>query len=513
MARDDVAVDPQTVTNAVSQASEENTVTKAMSGMPPDDSAMPRLAPATVPGELGRFGKYRIQKELGRGGMGAVYLAFDERLQRKVALKVMLPKAAANETAKERFLREARAAAQISSDHVVTIHEAEEIDGIPYIALQFLQGYPLDEYLKKKGNPTIPQTLRIGAETALGLAKAHKLGLVHRDIKPGNLWLEAPTGRVKILDFGLAKPVVGTDGEELTGSGAILGTPAYMAPEQGLGKPVDGRADLFSLGCVLYRLCTGKLPFERPTMMAVLTAIAIEEPTPVRELNPAVPESLADLIRRLMAKNPDHRPASALVVAKELDQISASLKNDSKPEVSTSQPQVIYVPMAISVQEVNPFENIDEPTDDEAPEAEVEAPLKPPRKFPTKPVGAVFLGLVALVVVAQIIIKVTNKDGTVTELKVPEGSKIEVNGKTIATDPKKTNPMPPGPLPATFKNGIGMEFVMVPKGTAWLGGGGGKPGETKVEIAADFYLGKYEVTQEEWEKVMGLTPSVFKAGQ
>ena len=141
----------------------------------------------------------------------------------------MLPQYAANDLAKERFLREARAAAQITHDNVVTVYEADERDGVPFIAMQFLQGYPLDEFLKRKGSPTIPQILRIARETAAGLSAAHDLGLVHRDIKPGNLWLEAPNGRVKVLDFGLARPI---DSEgELTKSGAIVGTPAYMSPE------------------------------------------------------------------------------------------------------------------------------------------------------------------------------------------------------------------------------------------------------------------------------------------
>ena len=168
--REHLAADPTVTQSVASNSSHEETATKALAGTLPDEAALPRFAAPAIAGELGRLGKYRIQKELGRGGMGAVYLAFDERLQRKVALKVMLPKAAANDTAKERFLREARAAAQISSDHVVNIFEADEIDGIPYIALQYLQGYPLDEFLRKKGNPTIAQTIRIGAETALGLA-------------------------------------------------------------------------------------------------------------------------------------------------------------------------------------------------------------------------------------------------------------------------------------------------------------------------------------------------------
>ena len=265
----------------------------------------PNFAPPASPEEVGKLGPYRVLNQLGRGGMGVVYLGIDERLGRKLALKVMLPQYAANPSAKERFLREARAAAQITHDNVVTVYEADERDGVPFIAMQLLQGYPLDEFLKRKGNPSLPQILRIARETAAGLSAAHKIGLVHRDIKPGNLWLEAPHGRVKVLDFGLARPV---DSEaELTKSGAIIGTPAYMSPEQGRGQKVDGRTDLFSLGAVLYRLCTGKLPFAGANVMAILTALATDEPTPVRELNPDVPVALAELIHQLLAKKAGDR--------------------------------------------------------------------------------------------------------------------------------------------------------------------------------------------------------------
>ncbi len=398
----------------------------------PDDAAMPAFAPPTVAGDLGRLGKYRIQKELGRGGMGAVYLAFDERLQRKVALKIMLPRAAANGSAKERFLREARAAAQIGSDHVVNIFEADEIAGVPYIALQYLQGYPLDEYLKKNGLPTIPQVIRIGRETALGLAAAHQLGLVHRDIKPANLWLEAPTGRVKVLDFGLAKPVVGADTAELTGSGAVVGTPSYMAPEQGMGKPVDGRADLFSLGCVLYRLCTFRLPFEGPTVMAILCALATEEPTPVEDLNPAVPAPLADLIRRLLAKKPADRPQSAAAVAEEL-----AAMTDGTAKVL---PKAVYVPMPLTGgsadADPNAFADLTDPDSDDDDSDDI----PPPEATRAKPrgsrgwlIGGIVAAVLTVVAAGVIIIKITNKDGSTTEIKVPDGAKIEVDGKPVVT--------------------------------------------------------------------------------
>ncbi len=462
---------------------------------------MPHFALPSQPGEIGRLGKYRIQKELGRGGMGAVYLAFDERLQRQVALKVMLPKFAANATAKDRFLREARAAAQISSDHIVSIYEADEIDGTPYIALQLLQGYPLDDYLKKKGSPSLPQIIRIGREVAIGLAAAHELGMVHRDIKPSNVWLEAPNGRVKILDFGLAKPAEGTDFAELTALGAVVGTPAYMAPEQGRGLTVDGRADLFSLGCVLYRLTTGKPPFARTTLMSILIAIAIEDPTPVRELNPEVPQPLADLIHRLLAKEAADRPVDAQAVVKEFDEIIEPTKTS---------------PMAVSVQQIRPLSDTDTSFDSETSQPRLVDNLLPPRKFPAILVGLLLFALTAIVVAGVIIIPIMNKDGTVAE-----DPKIEVDGKTLVKIPDVktpeekipsvlTEPVKRGPaLPGKFKNTLGMEFVRVPKGNAWLGGMAGTRGSVQVEIASDFHLGKYEVTQGEWQAVMGKNPSHF----
>jgi serine/threonine protein kinase len=220
------------------------------------------FGPPAESGEVGTLGLYRIVWLLGRGGMGAVYAALDTRLNRRLVLKVMLPEFDAGTAAKERFLREARAAARVTHDNVVTVYEADERDGVPYIAMQFLEGYPLDQYLAKKGSPPIPQILRTAREVAAGLSVALKIGLIHRDIKPGNLWLDAPQGRIKILDFGLVKPV---DAEvELTQSGVIVGTPAYMSPEQARGDKVDHRTDLFSLGLHFPRFSyTGGSGFSR----------------------------------------------------------------------------------------------------------------------------------------------------------------------------------------------------------------------------------------------------------
>ncbi len=354
--------------------------------------------------------------------MGAVYAALDTRLERRIALKVMLPASAADANAKGRFLREARAAARIKHDNVVTVYEADERLGVPYIAMEFLDGYPLDGYLKKKGNLAILQVLRIGAEAAAGLAAAHKIGLVHRDIKPANLWLEAPHGRVKVLDFGLARPV---DAEvELTQSGAIVGTPAYMSPEQARGEKVDHRTDLFSLGGVLYRLCTGTVPFHGPSVMSVLMALGTQEPPPVRDANPDVPESLAALIHQLLAKRADARPQSAAEVVQRLRAIATTLANPSV--------QVLHVPMSVTAApEASPFADLDTELVSRGP---VAAPVRKKPGSRWRAVAAGFAAFSALVLCGVIVV-IRNRDGTETRIEVPDGATVTVkgnDGKTLA---------------------------------------------------------------------------------
>jgi tRNA A-37 threonylcarbamoyl transferase component Bud32 len=260
-----------------------------------------------------------------------------------VALKVMLPSLAASEAARQRFLREARSAAALEHDHIIPIFQVSEDRGVPFLAMPFLRGESLEERLRRDRRLPIPEVLRIGRETAEGLAAAHDHGLVHRDIKPANLWLEtrgqrgagdtggasgsgpassgAAAPRVKILDFGLARGA--SEQNQLTQQGMILGTPAYMAPEQARGEPVDHRCDLFSLGCVLYRLCTGETPFKGKDVISTIMAAATQAPVPPQQLNPEVPSELADLVLRLLSKKPADRPASAHAVADALTAIAA----------------------------------------------------------------------------------------------------------------------------------------------------------------------------------------------
>lgn len=315
----------------------------------PFDEPIDYLHPAQRPDEIGRLAHFRVLKVLGRGGMGTVFMAEDTRLHRIVALKVMLPSIAKKSIARDRFIREARATAAIEHDHIITIYEVRDDDGeIPYAAMQYLKGMTLEDWLRAGKTLNVPQILRIGKEIAKGLAAAHARQLIHRDIKPSNIWLDASNkGRVKILDFGLARPT--NEETHLTQEGMILGTPAYMSPEQARGQHVDERCDLFSLGCVLYRLCTGKLPFTGKDAMSMLIAITSDNPAPISPANPEVPQALTDLVQKLLAKKPEERPASAKDVVHALQQIERDWIAGSKTIAGKPAPG-----FPIKVEEVEP---------------------------------------------------------------------------------------------------------------------------------------------------------------
>ncbi|MBA4192250.1 MAG: hypothetical protein C0467_30135 [Planctomycetaceae bacterium] len=281
--------------------------------------------PADLPETVGG---YRVVRRLGQGGMGVVYLVDDPLGNRQVAVKVMRAHHAADTSARARFIREARSAMAVEDDHVVAVYQVGVDGDTPFLVMPLLKGESLEDRLARDPLPPLDLILKVGREVALGLAAAHDRGLVHRDVKPANTWLEgepasddpaARVRRVKVLDFGLARSVDGADG--LSMSGAVVGTPAYMAPEQAAGRPVDGRADLFSLGAVLYRMATGQPAFAGPSMTAVLTAIATYDPPPPAQVNPAVPADLSALITLLLHKNPDERPATAREVADALTAI------------------------------------------------------------------------------------------------------------------------------------------------------------------------------------------------
>jgi WD40 repeat protein/serine/threonine protein kinase len=272
------------------------------------------LEPSGTEGHLGRLGHFDVEELLGRGGMGVVLRAFDTHLQRHVAIKVLDPQLADDMTARQRFCREARSAASVTHENVVTIYhvEKEETSGLPFLVMQVVTGESLQDRLDRVGALPVGDIVRIGLQTAVGLAAAHEKGLVHRDIKPANILLEAHSDRVKLTDFGLARA---TEDVRLTQTGFVTGTPLYMSPEQARGSAVDHRSDLYSLGAVMYQMATGVPPFEGDSPLALLRRVDQEEPIPVRELNAVVPDEVARLIERLLTKDPDDRYQSAAEVA------------------------------------------------------------------------------------------------------------------------------------------------------------------------------------------------------
>jgi serine/threonine-protein kinase len=281
------------------------------------------FSPTDDPRMLGRFGGYEIAGVIGCGGMGVVLKGLDVALNRYVAIKVLAPHLAASAAARSRFAREARAAAAVVHENVIAIHAVSEASGLPYLIMPYVRGESLQKRLDAEGTLAPAEILRIGMQAARALAAAHAQGLVHRDIKPANILLEDGVDRLTITDFGLARAA---DDASLTRSGVIAGTPQFMSPEQARGEPIDARSDLFSLGSVLYTLCTGRVPFRAETPFGVLRRITDDTPRPINEINPDVPEWLAVLIEKLHAKDPGARFQSADEVARIFEQCLAHLQ-------------------------------------------------------------------------------------------------------------------------------------------------------------------------------------------
>lgn len=297
--------------------------------------------PPQRPGSLGRLAHYEIEAFLGRGAFGTVVRAFDDKLHRKVAIKLLSSNFGPETSAYVRFLREARAAANIRHENVIQIYGVEE-HPCAYIVLEYIPGESLQDRIEREGTLSVPEVVRIGAQVARGLAAAHACGLVHRDIKPCNILIESIGGelRAKIADFGLA---LSKQDERLTQSGMVAGTPMYMAPEQACAAPIDHRADLFSLGSVLYALLTGKAPFFDSNPALVLGRIVEQNPQPIQSLAPHVPASICRIIAKLHAKNPKHRFQSGNDVADAL--LKALNESDAAP---------ITLPRRVAIQESAP---------------------------------------------------------------------------------------------------------------------------------------------------------------
>jgi urea transport system substrate-binding protein len=278
------------------------------------------LLPPQAPDEIGRLGGYRVLRKMSEGGMAFVFEAEDLELGRKVALKVLKP-TISDECERKRFFQEARVAAGLHHENIVTIYQFAHDKDVPFLAMEILEGEALDAKLARERWLPVAEALAIARQVAQGLVVAHEAGLIHRDIKPANIWLESGRGQghVKILDFGLVKPLQADP--HLTARGVILGTPSYMAPEMLACEAVDARTDLYSLGCVMYRMLTGKAPFEDPNhnTRAVLAAVIVHNIQPLDELEKQIPRPVAALMLQMLAKNPNDRPANARAVIERLE--------------------------------------------------------------------------------------------------------------------------------------------------------------------------------------------------
>ena len=276
--------------------------------------------------------------------MGIVVRGLDPDLGRTVAIKVLNRQLAASATARRRFLREGKAAAAVNHPNVLTIHSVEEHRGMPFLVMEFVAGKSLKEYIAARGKLDPQETLRLGTQIALGLAAAHAQGVIHRDVKPGNVMLHDGATRVRLTDFGLAR--VTFDNAELTSAGVVIGTPAYMAPEQVRGEPVDGRADLFSLGCVFYAMLTGNSPFGGRTQAETIHKILNITPPPLADRNPPPPPALCEIVEKLLQKDPASRISTAQEVADMLlrYQTDINLSRTDKLDQVLSQPMPRVTP-------------------------------------------------------------------------------------------------------------------------------------------------------------------------
>jgi serine/threonine protein kinase/formylglycine-generating enzyme required for sulfatase activity/Leucine-rich repeat (LRR) protein len=580
----------------------------------------------------GQFDRYRIIRALGKGAMGAVYLAEDTQLERSVAIKTPHFAESQTEESLERFYREARAAATLRHANICPVHDVGQIDGKHYISMAYIEGRPLSAFVRPDKQQTERQILIVVRKLALALQEAHDHGVVHRDLKPANIMVDKK-GEPIIMDFGLAQQTRREGDVRLTQTGNILGTPAYMSPEQVGGEPekVGFPTDQYSLGVILYELLTGQLPF-RGSAIAVMGQILTKEVPPPSQLRSALDPRIEAVCLKMMAKNPSQRLASLKLVA---DELATLLKNPAakprpqdtgsqaaratqspsassdrlKADLGASQALKSLKPMTLKEADLASLEelarkclgrrdyeqviqvieripeerrnaglvallenarakadeitflicDIDEAERlNDAPTAlkKAEALLKvkpghhralqvqekysgygegrtarigplgrftqPWNKGGWIPRKLVAFGLAAFAVMACVIVIYVHKTTIVIDTQDPnvvvsvKGTKVEITGSTtkvVQEPPSAPRPRNTGPPPATFKNSLGMEFVLVPKGKSWLGGGGGRPGDKELAIDQDFHLGKYEVTQGEWATVTGRNRGFFRRGK
>src|SRR5271154_5245881 len=298
------------------------------------------LAPGT------QLGSYEIHAPLGAGGMGEVYRATDTKLGRDVALKVLPAEMADDPERLARFRREAKALAQLDHPNIVTIHSVEESDSVHFLTMQLVEGQPLDRLIPQGGLP-VEQIIEIAGALGDALAAAHEKGIVHRDLKPANVMV-SNEGRVKVLDFGLAKDIRAGNVSDATMSsegrtqiGVVMGTPAYMSPEQTSGRPLDHRTDIFSLGVLLHEMATGARPFAGSSSAELASAILRDTPPPVTDARPDLPSDLARIVRRCLEKDPRHRVQTARDVSNEFRDLARQTSQKVAPAKTLTTPSTV----------------------------------------------------------------------------------------------------------------------------------------------------------------------------
>jgi serine/threonine protein kinase len=450
-------------------------------------TAPPRLTTAyrraeDVPAELAQHPRYEVLQLLGQGGMGTVYKARHKKMDRLVALKVINARLLDNPKAIERFQREAQAAAKLDHPNIVRAYDADEAGDTHFLVMEFVEGIDLAQYVEEMGPLPVTLACHFICQAAQALQHAHERGMVHRDIKPHNLMLVRPrvqpgAGLVKVMDFGMARLTMeGASDSGLTGDNVLMGTLDYVAPEQAEdAHRADIRADIYSLGCTLAHLLAGRSLLAGGSV-ATKVAAHLSGKLPLGELPATVPAELRMVLAKMTAREPAQRYQTHDEVATVLTPFVKKTRG-MKPE---------------------PVAKSDERTMNKAaPAAPPDRETKQRRRWPVPVwVGA---AIAALLLVVGVIIVMLASRGSQPSEAAPSTNAPSTPETKSAED-----------LPAAFTNALGMEFVRVPRGKSWLGGGDGTPGEKEVEIAHDFYLGKYEVTQGEWEQVTGLTPSAYK---
>ncbi|MGD0042691.1 MAG: bifunctional serine/threonine-protein kinase/formylglycine-generating enzyme family protein, partial [Isosphaeraceae bacterium] len=532
-----------------------------------EESRTPSPPPAsTLPPGLAEHPDYQVLRELGRGGMGVVYLAENRMMGRKEVLKVVSSHLLNHKGVLERFLREIRSAAQLHHPNIITAYSATRVGESIVFSMQYVEGYDLSQLVEKSGPLSVAHACNFVYQAALGLQHAHEHGMVHRDIKPSNLMLARDGNKpvVKVLDFGLAKVTSeGAVDGGLTHEGQMLGTPHYIAPEQTVSpQKADIRADIYSLGCTLYCLLTGHPPFDAPSLYELLQAHHSMDAKPLNFIRPEVPVELAAVVAKMLAKEPERRFQTHAEVAEALKPFFRKDGVNSKalkPEVSQvglvdPKQEPVKVPTPATQPQpkadANPapgqtaagsraepkWESLIDIKETEDAQDVVAVVFQPKRQWPRwfwpAIAGAFSFAMIALGIVIYFTtdkgrIKVDLGDGK-TPVKVEPGGGVVVEFEPAAKDRtlanQNTSTTKNAEIAATAKsdepitNSIGMKLVLIPAGDFFMGSPEGDieaRGEEKpahrVRISKPFYLGVYEVTQAQYEAVMRYNPSHFSS--